>query len=191
MEQILSTAQNFIVLYYNFAATCKNDINKFYDQNALVWRSGSSKAIKLSEINERLFPEVKHGSEFNVVDYSVVPVEENKAFNLTVTGNFSYNKENIQAFTQCFTLKYFDEKAAIISDSLFITPVDSIVVPEKELVECPPYERKQMRARQNKQKEQKEQKEKKEHDQKEMVEKPQRKPRYNDNDRFKPYVAPK
>ena len=137
MDQIVTTAQHFIVLYYGFIAkNATKKIDKFYHEDAKIW----GPVPQNEDIGYRRFPIIPTNSHFNVTDYSIVPVEFNQTINVTVTGNFS-TEESIQCFTQCFTLKNIEGKTWIVSDALTFTPADNVIVPEKELIECPPYTR--------------------------------------------------
>ena len=138
MEEILNKCQQFIVLYYGFIV--KNStvhIDKFYDASAKIW--GSAPLIEGQ--GKRRFPKISPDTEFNITDYAIVPIECNNTTNVSVTGNFSTDDHSIICFTQCFTLKNIDGYTFITSDSLSFTPSDKIIVPETELIQCPPYTR--------------------------------------------------
>ena len=143
MEDILPIAQQFISLYYSFVSKNQDSIDKFYAPDAKIWGS-----VEKKETGLRRFPDFAFGNEFNVTDYSVVPVLFNQTFNITVTGNYTIDNKTT-CFTQAFTMKTESGKTSIISDCLTFTPSDSVIVSEKELVECPPYQRNKQKPRNN------------------------------------------
>ena len=135
MEEILPIAQQFISLYYSFVSQNKLSIDNFQAPEPKIWGN-----VEPSQHGFRRFPDFTLNNELNVTDYAVVPVLYNKTFNVTVTGNFTIDGKTT-CFTQAFTLKTESGKTSIISDCLTFTPADSVIVPEKELINCPPYQR--------------------------------------------------
>ena len=134
MEEILNTAQQFIVLYYGFIVKNSNgNIDKFYSPSAKLFGSVSTNGQ-----GNRRFPDLSGENELNITDYSITPVSFNNPINVTVSGNFVAN-QTTNSFTQCFTLKQVDGTTSIISDSLSFSPVENDVQPSTDLVEIPPF----------------------------------------------------
>ena len=135
MEELLSTAQQFIVLYYGFIAkNSTQNIEKFYSPSAKVFGS----APEIDGQGKRRFPDLAGDNELNITNYAITPVTFNNTVNVTVSGNFTSNQAT-NSFTQCFTLKNADGATSIISDSLSFAPVDNVVQAAGELVEIPPF----------------------------------------------------
>ena len=143
MEEIIDKSQQFIVLYYGFVTKNQSfHVDKFYDVSAKIWGS----APLISGNGKNRFPNISPDTEFNITNYSIVPIECNNTININVNGNFS-SEGSIICFSQSFTLKTINESTFITSDCLTFTPSDKIIVPETELVQCAPYQRTFQKAR--------------------------------------------
>lgn len=141
-------ANEFITAYYSSVVYSKKDVSKFYDpDNAIIYRESlpEKTGVKLSEANNILCPYIGKGDKLFVTQFNTVPTK--KGFNLSVFGRIIVN-EKTNHFAQFFTIGFFENRAAIISDSLLSINVDENI--QQELVEIPrPPRNKQNASRQS------------------------------------------
>lgn len=135
MEQNIEEWTNeFITAYYSSVVYSKRDVSKFYDpDNAIIYRDSlkEKSGIKISEAIDILVPYIGKGDKLMINQFTSVPIK--KGFNLTVFGQTTVNEKTSQ-FIQFFTIEFFENRAAIISDSLM--NINSEVA-QNDLVEIP------------------------------------------------------
>lgn len=136
MEQnIEEWANEFVTAYYSSVVYSKRDVSKFYDpDNAIIYRESLKEkpGVKISEAADILVPRIEKGDKLMITQYNTVPTQ--KGFNLSVFGRTIAN-EKTNHFAQFFTIKFYENRAAIISDSLMNINIDEAI--SNELVEIP------------------------------------------------------
>ena len=115
-------AQEFIVAYYTAVVSKNRQVRKFYDlETGTIWREslGSNVAVKLTEAQRILVPEIRDGSKVTITNYNVLPGEA--SYNLVVSGTIEF-EGNVTSFVQSFVIAHKYDRIFIVSDSLVTGP---------------------------------------------------------------------
>lgn len=124
-QEILSIANEFLVTYYQRFTFSSKEVIKFYKMDAYIYRQQFEEKYgkELGECApEQFLPKIQHGSQVNIVDYSVLPIEN--GFNLIVQGNIVELSGNTTTLNQYFTIMKQDDKYFIVADSLYLAPAN-------------------------------------------------------------------
>ncbi|EAY16064.1 hypothetical protein TVAG_278300 [Trichomonas vaginalis G3] len=107
---------HFISTYYNTLAFQPEEIVKFYDSEATIWRSTMESPIgkKLADANDDLLIKIPTGCEVVVTGYSVLPLNGQILVN---TNGFILNDNDTELFSQSFVLVEKSKRYFIIADS--------------------------------------------------------------------------
>lgn len=116
-------AANFVVAYYTSFVYKKDDIAKFYDENAVINRPSFSSPKPLSQARLELAVSFQDGSVLNVSSYNATASEETILLN--VTGYLNFN-EIKRPFIQNFVLQEKYGRIFIIIDSYQYFEVNTV-----------------------------------------------------------------
>ena len=118
--------QQFIQAYYSTLIQNANDLSKFYDQEASIWREsfGNGESKKVEDCKDNLFPAVQQGSEVAITSFA-----DNSfpgGFHISVFGHII--KDSITSvFNQTFVLLQRSDRIFIVSDALKIVKDTEVV----------------------------------------------------------------
>lgn len=118
---------HFISSYYTSLAYNPDDIKKYYDNDANIWRSTMNTQVgkKLSEASNELVIKIPTGCEIVMTGYNILPLNGQILIN---TNGYILNENETELFNQTFVLA---EKAAkryfIIADSFNINNAQKAV----------------------------------------------------------------
>ena len=115
-------AQEFVVAYYTAVVSKRREVRKFYDLEAgTVWREslGSNVAVKFTEAQRILVPEIREGSKVTITNYNISPGED--SYNLVVSGAIEF-EGSVTSFVQSFVIAHKYHRIFIVSDSLVTGP---------------------------------------------------------------------
>ena len=123
--------KQFIKAYYQTVTQSKNDLIKFYEQDATVWRDsfGNGEGKKVEECKEKLALDVPVGSEIAIINFA-----ENYfkgGLHLSVFGYINQNDIN-SVFNQTFVLMEHSDRVFIVSDALKVSEESKVAIPSEE-----------------------------------------------------------
>ena len=126
MSDKQKVGQQFVQAYYATLVNTKNDLIKFYQPEAMIWREslGSGKGIKLADYKEDLFVELPRGCEISVTDFTENVFQG--GIHITVFGHILDDDKTI-VFTQSFVLLECSDRYCVVSDTLKVAKAGSVV----------------------------------------------------------------
>ena len=111
------TILEFIKAYYSSLVQTPDKLNKYYSENASVYRPGMEQnlAVQIEQCGDKLVPEIQQGSRVEITNFSYTYLED--SVNLVVFVNI-LNSTETKALTQYFTLSFKNNSVWIEADSL-------------------------------------------------------------------------
>jgi hypothetical protein len=128
-------AAHFVVAYYSSVVYRPVDITKFYQENASISRPQFSGFRRFPSEHPELCPTIPPGSQFSILNYAVLPIPG--GLSIQVFGQIA-DGQDIQTFTQFFTLLYVMERYFVVADA-FTFPA-KMAYPDTVAVSRPPPE---------------------------------------------------
>jgi hypothetical protein len=126
-------ADHFVVAYYSSLIYHPRDLPKFYQENASIFRPQFPSPRRFPSDHPELCPSIPPGSQFSILNHIVLPFSG--GISIQISGQIADGNE-IQSFTQFFTLLYVFERYFIVSDSFTIPSkiptVETVVVPKPQ-----------------------------------------------------------
>ena len=115
--EVQNIATDFIVAYYSIVIGEIDNLNKFYDVDASIWRNdlNSKVGVSLKKAKINLFPTIELGTDFSILSYSILPLKT--GFSVSVIGQLKF-EQSTRTFSQFFTLAKKSDRYFIVSDSL-------------------------------------------------------------------------
>ena len=129
---ISDVAKDFIFLYYRELIYKAEEVYRFYDENAYIWRDSSDNfARPFKEMQNKLIPQMTPGTTVQVSNYTILPC--GVSFNVNVFGTYT-SDGNQKNFVQSFVLTSRLGHYYILSDSLSFP---DFIPPESYTVQSP------------------------------------------------------
>ena len=123
--------QQFIQAYYATLLQQKDELPKFYDQEAAIWRdsfeSGESK--KVEDCKDILALNVPQGSEVAITSFADNSFPGGS--HISVYGHIISN-ENTKVFNQTFVLVQRSDRTLVVSDALKVSEESAVVDTKSE-----------------------------------------------------------
>lgn len=123
--------EQFVQAYYTTLIQNRNDLTKFYDKEAMIWRDsfGNGEGKNFESAKPDLFVKISHGCDVSVTGYSFNNFHG--GIHVFVNGHILDN-DLVYVFVQSFVILEKSERYFIVSDTLKINETEKIVDSETE-----------------------------------------------------------